>query len=205
MLSEINGYTKDVLKDGNQFIVFDTDTGEVIGTFDTNGYVNWWLGEWNSNQVFRDHFTKGYRYPSLNPDDSKNMKELLAACSDKTRHRKGDTGYLLDYLMTGKLSKTESKIFIHLSKKLEVWNYCVTTFEEIKSVSELKSDKQVRTVWKSLQTSGLVTLVNTEFQYNKSYCWLVKLHPKLCWEGRYSAWLASLHADYEYEDSVTLD
>lgn len=204
-VDDIPDYPILFIRDGG--FVFETDkyTGEIQNKLCIEGYVKVWCSEWVSNPIFKSYYHKGYSIPKQNPDTAKSLKELKKLCSDNTRHRKGDTGYLLDFLMEGDCNKTESKIFLHLSKNVIVWNYCITSLEEIKSISELKSDKQLKAVWKSIQEKGLVTEVRGDIETSDGvYKMLVKLHPKLYWEGRYSAWLVKCKADYEYEDPITI-
>ncbi|UZS00858.1 hypothetical protein [Pseudomonas phage vB_PsaM_M1] len=204
-IDDIPNYPTLFIRDGDFVFVVNKHTGEISNKLTLMQYVDFWREEWEINSNVRDFYTKGLFHPKQDPDTATNLKDLKKLCSDNTRHRKGDTGYLLDFIMLDQCSKTESKVFLHLCKKVIVWSYCTTDMQDLQSVTELKSSKQVKAVWKSLQDKGLLCVVNTDFDVYGEYKILVKLHPRIYWEGRYSAWAVKCKADYEYEDSVTLD
>jgi hypothetical protein len=204
-IDDIPNYPYLFIRDGGFVYLTNKDTGEIIDNLSLTEYVDLWRKEWNINPDFKSYYTKGLFQPKQDPDTATNTTELKRLCSDNTRHRKGDTGFLLDFIMLDQCSKTESKVFLHLCKKVIVWSYSTTDMEEIQSVTELRSTKQVKAVWKSLQDKGLLSVVNTNFLTHGEYKTLVKLHPKIYWEGRYSAWAVKCKADYEYEDLETLD
>lgn len=203
-IDDIPNYPYFWIRDDDSIYITDKISGLIEKVISIDNLDVAWHEECANNEVFNDFYRKGYVYPDKDPDTAQNIKELKNYCSDNTRHRKGDTGYLLDFIMDDKCNKTESKIFLHLCKNVIVWNYAITTMDELKSVAELKSDKQLKSVWKSMQEKGLLQVVNTEFEANGTYCMLVKVHPKLYWEGRYSAWLVKCKADYEYEDPISI-
>lgn len=204
-IDDIPHYPTLFIRDGDFVFVTNKETGEITNKLTLSEYVDVWREGWNTNPILKSYYTKGLFQPKQDPDTATNTTELKKLCSDNTRHRKGDTGYLLDFLMLDQCSKTESKVFLHLCKKVIVWSYSTTDMDEIQSITELKSNKQVKAVWKSLQDKGLLSVVNTNFHIDGEYKTLVKLHPRIYWEGRYSAWAVKCKADYEYEDSISLD
>lgn len=204
-IDDIPNYPTLFVRDGTFVFVVNKHTGEISNKLTLPQYVEYWRNEWNTNPLLKNYYQKGLFYPKQDPDTAKNLKDLKKLCSDNTRHRKGDTGYLLDFIMLDQCSKTESKVFLHLCKKVIVWSYCTTNLDEIQAITELKSMKQVKAVWNSLQDKGFLCVVNTDFDLDGQYKTLVKLHPRLYWEGRYSAWAVKCKADYEYEDSITLE
>jgi len=193
------------IRDGDFVFVVNKHTGEISEKLTLTEYVDCWRNEWDTNPVFKAYYMKGYFLPKTDPDTATTLKDLKRMCSDSTRHRKGDTGYLLDFIMTDQCSKTESKLFLYLCKNVVVWNYSVTTMEDIQECLGLKSLKQTKAVWKALQDKGLIFLLNSDFEVEGQYKILIKLHPKIYWEGRHSAWAAKCKEEYEYEDSVTID
>lgn len=203
-IDDIPGYPKLFIKDGDFVFVTDKNTGEILEKLSMTQSTKYWVNEWNTNKLLKAFHYKGLQLPKSDPDTAKNIKELKKLCSDNTRHRKGDTGFLLDFIMKDDVTKTESKIFLYLTKNVVVWNYAVVCMYGVKEASELNTDKQLRAVWKSLQDKGLICIVNTDFECDGEYKILVKLHPRLYWEGRYSAWLVKCKSDYEYEDPITV-
>lgn len=203
-VDDIPNYPNLFIRDGVFVFLTNKHTGEILDKLSIPDAVKLWTHEWNTNYTFRSFYQKGLQYPKDDPDTAKNLKELKKLCSDNTRHRKGDTGFLLDFIMKDSINKTESKVFLHLTKQVVVWNYAITTQEDIKTAAELKTDKQVKAVWTSLQDKGLIVTINSEFDVGDDYKILVKIHPRLYWEGRYSAWLVKCKADYEYEDPITV-
>ena len=203
-IDDIPNYPTLFIRDEDFVFITNKHTGEITEKLTLYDAVQYWIEEWNTNPVFRGYYQRGLHCPKDDPDTANNIKELKKLCSDNSRHRKGDTGFLLDFLMKDDISKTESKVFLYLAKQVFVWNYCAVTMEEIATASELKSSKQVKAVWNSLQDKGLIHVINTDFDVYGEYKILVKLHPRLYWVGRYSAWLVKCKSDYEYEDSITV-
>lgn len=202
---DIPNYPTLFIRDGDFVFAVDKHTGEISKKLTLTEYVECWRLEWDTNPIFKAYYMKGYFTPKADPDTATTLKDLKRMCSDGTRHRKGDTGYLLDFLMTDKCSKTESKLFLYLCKNVVVWNYSVTTIEDIQEYLDLKTLKQTRAVWKALQDKGLIFLLNSDFEVEGKYKLLVKLHPKIYWEGRHSAWATKCKEEYEYGDSVTIE
>ncbi len=154
------------------------ETGEVILTQPLDEYISEW----------RASYVSEYPIYSNNQHTATSTKELKKLCSDSSRNVKGDTGYILDFLMDGDLTKTEAKIILHLCKKIIVWNYATTTLTEIQNIASLSTMKQTKNVWKSLQDKGLLTVVSNSFDDYGYTRILIQIHPKLYWEGRFSAW-----------------
>jgi len=204
-IDNIPHYPTLFIRDGDFVYATNKDTGEITNTLSLGEYVMLWRKEFKENPYVNHYYTKGLFQPNKDPDTATNTTELKKLCSDTSRHRKGDTGYLLDFLMLDQCSKTESKVFLHLCRKVIVWSYSTTDLDEVQAITELKSKKQVKAVWKSLQDKGFLSVVNTGFYTDGEYKTLVKLNPKMYWKGRYSAWAVKCKADYEYEDSLPLD
>lgn len=200
---DIPDYEYLFIRNGEQVFVVSKETGEFVETLSLSDYTNLWRREWQNNPAFKSYYLQGIKKPD-NPDKAETLDELKSLCSDKTRHRRGNEGYLLDFLLNDSLTKTEIKLFDHLVKNVVVWNYSVVDYNNLSTVLSL-SDRQLRNLWRSLQDKGLVSVVNTQFLTDDGWRYLVKVHPMIHWEGRYSAWAAKCRAEYEYEDALTLD
>lgn len=123
---------------------------------------------------------------------------------DKTRHRKGDDGFLLDFLWNDSCTLNETKLFKYLCDNVAVWNYSVIDTNDMHIKLELKSKKNTGRIFKSLQEKGLIKLLDEKFDVKGEWRSLVKVHPKLYWKGRHSAWAVAIGNHYEYGEDVEL-
>lgn len=203
-VDDIPNYDNLFIRDGRRVFVVNKHTGEILHNLSVLEYCDFWVNDYTTNKDMQKFYRRGLFSPKGNPDTAQNIKELRKLCSDTTRHRKGDTGYLLDFLMADACNKTESKLFLHLTKNIIVWNYAVVNYSDLPDVTGVKTSKQLKTIWQNIQEKGLMQVLNENFKVEDGYCILVKVHPKVYWEGRYTAWIAKCKADYEYEDAITV-
>lgn len=185
-----NGQNQNITQCTNINVIHvNEETGEVILTQPLDEYIS----EWRESPERKALHASEYPIHSNNQHTATSAKELKKLCSDSSRHVKGDTGYVLDFMMDGSLSKTESRILLHLCKKVIVWNYATTTLTEIQNISCLTTMRQTKNVWKSLCDKGMLTIINESFDDYGHTRILIQIHPKLYWEGRFSAW--AIHAN----------
>lgn len=204
VIDDIPNYPILYIRDGDFVFVTDKHTGEIYKKVTLWEYADIWLEEWNNNFVFRDFYTKGYSVPKDHPDTAKDIVELYKLCSDKTRHRKGDDGFLLDFLWNDSCTLTETKLFKYLCDNVAVWNYSVIDLNDMHTALGLKSKKNTGRIFKSLQDKGLIKLLDEKFDVKGEWKSLVKVHPKLYWKGRHSAWAVAIGNQYEYGEDVEL-
>ena len=204
IIDDIPNYPILYIRYGDFVFVTDKHTGEIYNKATLWEYVDIWLDEWNNNFIFRDFYTKGYSVPKDHPDTAKDIVELYKLCSDKTRHRKGDDGFLLDFLWNDSCTLNETKLFKYLCDNVAVWNYSVLDTNDMHIKLELKSKKNTGRIFKSLQDKGLIKLLDEKFDVKGEWRSLVKVHPKLFWKGRHSAWAIAIGNHYEYGEDVEL-
>lgn len=186
--------------------VFKTDkhTGEISEVLRLYEYCYQWEILYRYCPAFRDFYAKGLFFPKDNPDTARNTAELLKLCSDKTRHRKGDEGFLLHFLWKDQCTLTETKLFKLLCDLVVVWNYAVLDDLDLHTKLNLKSKKHAGRVFASLEQKGLIKTINSKFDDGGEWKKLVKVHPKLYWKGRHSAWALAIGNTYEYGEDVEL-
>lgn len=204
VVDDIPNYPILYIRDGDFVFVTDKYTGEIYKKATLWEYIDIWLDEWNNNFIFRDFYTKGYSVPKDHPDTAKGIVELYKLCSDKTRHRKGDDGFLLDFLWKDQCTLNETKLFKYLCDNVAVWNYSVIYPNDMHIKLELKSKKNTGRIFKALQDKGLIKLLDDKFDVKGEWRSLVKVHPKLYWKGRHSAWAVAIGNQYEYGEDVEL-
>lgn len=204
LLHDIPNYPFLFIREG--VFVFKTDkhTGEISEVLHLYEYCYQWVILYRYCPAFRDFYTKGLFFPKDNPDTAGNTAELLKLCSDKTRHRKGDEGFLLHFLWKDQCTLTETKLFKLLCDLVVVWNYAVLDDNDLHTKLNLKSKKHAGRVFTSLEQKGLIKTINTKFDDGGDWKKLVKVHPKLYWKGRYSAWALAIGNTYEYGEDVEL-
>lgn len=193
------------IRDGDFVFMTDKHTGEIYQRLDTDEYCYLWKAFWDHNKDFYSYYTKGYFVPKEHPDTARDLKELHNLCSDKTRHRKGDDSFLLHFLWSEQCTLTETKLFKHLCDNVLLWNYCVIDQNDMHTALGLKSKKHAGRVFKSLEDKGLIKLLHDRFDLGESWKSLIKVHPKLFWKGRHSAWAVAVGESYEYVDTQSLD
>lgn len=177
-------------------------TGEITQGVSPIEAAELWRRDWETNPSFRALYTSDYIYPKPSPDTAKDIETLRSLCSDKTRTGRGDTGYLLDFMLSDSFSITEGKMLTLICTKGVVWSYCVCTWEDIMSGMGL-SKKQTKRVYDSLIEKGMIKELCKKFRTEDStLALLIKVHPKLYWKGRYSAYIAALQESYEGLDDV---
>lgn len=203
-VDDIPNYPTLFIRDGAFIFVVNKHTGEISDNLTLEQYVDFWREEWEINSVFRDYYTQEYFVPKDHPDTAKDLTELYKLCSDKTRHRKGDDGFLLDFLWSDSCTITETKLFKYLCDNVVVWNYSVIDTKDMHTSLGLKSKKNTGRIFKSLQDKGLIKLIDEKFDVKGEWKSLVKLHPKLFWKGRHSAWAVAIGNQYEYGEDVEL-
>lgn len=204
IVDDIPNYPILYIRDGDFVFVTDKHTGEIYQKTTISKYVDMWRHEWDSNPTFKEFYTKGYFAPKRHPDTAKDIVELYKLCSDKTRHRKGDDGFLLDFLWNDSCTLNETKLFKYLCDNVAVWNYSVIDSNDMHTKLELKSKKNTGRIFKALQEKGLIKLLDEKFDVKGEWKSLVKLHPKLFWKGRHSAWAIAIGNHYEYGEDVEL-
>lgn len=204
VVDDIPNYPILYIRDGDFVFVTDKHTGEIYKKVTLDEYIEIWDYEWNNNTTFRDFYTQGYSIPKNHPDTAKDLSELHKLCSDKTRHRKGDDGFLLDFLWNEDCTLTETKLFKYLCENVIVWNYSVVDQDSFKGALKLKSKKHAGRVFKSLEEKGLIKLLHDRFDLGGTWKSLVKVHPKLYWKGRYSAWAVAIGLSYEYGEDIEI-
>ena len=193
------------IRDGDFVFMTDKHTGEIYQKLTTDEYCYLFGMFWEFNKDFYTYYTKGYFIPKEPPDTARDIKELHSLCSDKTRHRKGDDSFLLHFLWSEQCTLTETKLFKYLCDSVVLWNYSVVDQNDLHKAVGLKSKKHAGRVFKSLQDKGLIKLLHDRFDLGDSWKSLVKVHPKLFWKGRHSAWAVAVGESYEYVDAQTLD
>jgi hypothetical protein len=203
-VDDIPNYPTLFIRDGDFVFVVNKHTGEISDKLTLEQYVDFWREEWDNNPVFRNYYTQEYFAPKDHPDAAKDITELYKLCSDKTRHRKGDDGFLLDFLWADSCTITETKLFKYLCDNVAVWNYSVIDTKDMHTSLGLKSKKNTVRIFKSLQDKGLIKLLDEKFDVKGEWKSLVKLHPKLFWKGRHSAWAVAIGNHYEYGEDVEL-
>lgn len=204
IVDDIPNYPILYIRDGDFVFATDKHTGEIYKKLTLWEYVSVWVDEWNNNPIFNEYYTKGYSVPKDHPNTAKDIAELLRLCSDKTRHRKGDDGFLLDFLWDDSCTLTETKLFKYLCDNVVVWNYSVIDPTDMHTALGLKSKKNTGRLFKSLQEKGLIKLLDDKFDVKGEWKSLVKVHPKLFWKGRHSAWAVAIGNQYEYGEDVEL-
>lgn len=204
VVDDIPNYPILYVRDGDFVFVVDKHTGEIYKKLTLRDYVSVWVDEWNNNPIFNEYYTKGYSVPKDHPNTAKDIVELYKLCSDKTRHRKGDDGFLLDFLWDDSCTLTETKLFKYLCDNVVVWNYSVIDPTDMHIALGLKSKKNTGRLFKSLQEKGLIKLLDDRFDVKGEWRSLVKVHPKLFWKGRHSAWAVAVGNHYEYGEDVEL-
>lgn len=204
-IDDIPNYHFLFVRDGSFVFVTDKHTGEISDKLTLGEYCDMWRSEYSNNYNWIDYFIKEYFTPKSHPDTAIGTKELLQLCSDKTRHRKGDDGFLLDFLWGEHCTLTETKLFKYLCDNVVVWNYSVVDPSVVHTVLRLKSKKHAGRVFKSLEERGLIKLLHERFDSGTSWKSLVKVHPKLFWKGRYSAWAVAIGESYEYVEAVGIE
>lgn len=184
-------------------MMFSKITGEVIRHMSVDEYCAYWANEVQTNPKVNAYYKKGYSTPKKSPDTATSMANLLRLCSDKTRHKKGEDSYLLDFIWSKSLSVTETELFRVICDQVVVWNYAV--LDETTLPDALGKDtKYTRRLYKALQDKGLIRVLSTKFDDGGQWKSFIKVHPRLYWKGRISAWKAAIGAEYEYEDSIKL-
>lgn len=204
IVDDIPDYPILYIRDGDFVFVTDKHTGEIYSKVGLAEYIEIWIDEWNNNPVFKEYYMKGYSVPKDHPDTAKDIVELYKLCSDKTRHRKGDDGFLLDFLWNDSCTLTETKLFKYLCDNVAVWNYSVIDTTDMHTALGLKSKKNTGRIFKALQEKGLIKLLDEKFDVKGEWRSLVKVHPKLFWKGRHSAWAVAIGNQYEYGEDVEL-
>lgn len=204
IVDDIPNYPALYIRDGASIFVVYKHTGEISNKLTVTEYVKLWRHEWDNNHDFKYYYTKDYYVPKAHPDAAKDIAELYKLCSDKTRHRKGDDGFLLDFLWDDSCTLTETKLFKYLCDNVAVWNYSVINPSDMHTAIGLKSKKNTGRIFKSLQEKGLIKLLDEKFDVKGEWRSLVKVHPKLYWKGRHSAWLVAIGSHYEYGEDVEL-
>ena len=121
------------IREGDIVFKIDKHTGEICIQMSLEEYVSEWRSLWQTNSTFKEYYTQGYTFPKEDPDTSKDIDELRKRCSDSTRHKKGNTEYIIDFLTDDSLTITEVKLLKFLISKVEVWNYAISTYQEIAS------------------------------------------------------------------------
>jgi hypothetical protein len=203
-IDDIPNYPTLFIRDGDFVFVVNKHTGEISDKLTLEQYVDFWREEWEINTNVRGYYTQEYFAPKDHPDAAKDITELYKLCSDKTRHRKGDDGFLLDFLWADSCTITETKLFKYLCDNVAVWNYSVIDTKDMHISLGLKSKKNTVRIFKSLQDKGLIKLLDEKFDVKGEWKSLVKLHPKLFWKGRHSAWAVAIGNQYEYGEDVEL-
>ena len=203
-VDDIPNYPFLFIRDGDFVFITNKHTGEISNTLSLTQYVECFNIERQTNPLFISFYEEGYVLPKLSPDTARDIPELIKLCSDKTRHRKGDDGFLLDFMWQDGCTITETKLFKYICSTVEVWNYAVLD-ETLMMATLGKGTRHTKDTFKSLINKKLIRVVNTKFDCNGEWKTLVKVHPKLYWKGRYSAWLAAIGASYEYEETTEID
>lgn len=203
-IDDVPNYPTLFMRDGDFVFAVDKYTGGISNKLTLTKYVYCWRQEWDNSPVFRSYYTQDYFVPKDHPDTAKDIAELYKLCSDKTRHRKGDDGFLLDFLWADSCTITETKLFKYLCDNVAVWNYSVVDTKDMHTSLGLKSKKNTGRIFKSLQDKGLIKLLDEKFDVKGEWKSLVKLHPKLFWKGRHSAWAVAIGNQYEYGEDVEL-
>lgn len=198
-IDDIPNYPVLFIRDGAFVFVVQKATGEISERLTLSQYVDRHIAELKNNPAYRDFYFGGYFNPKDSPDTARTIKELRQLCSDSTRHVKGYDSYFLDFLTTEQANVTQHKMFTWICKNVVVWNYSVFSIEEVLT-SVPRTKRQARTVFQELQDKGLIKVVTDKFEGKKDWRLLVKVHPKLYWKGRYTAWASRAGMDYEYED-----
>lgn len=201
---DIPGYPILYIRSGGVVFVTDKHTGEIYKRIDLSQYCDLWISERDTNPIVAAYYQKEYLRPKSHPDTARDIGELKELCSDKTRHRKGNDGFLLDFMCSDDCSLSETKLFRYLCTQVVVWNYSVIQPKELHNAVGFESKKYVARMFKSLEDKGLVKLINSNFDVKGKLMSLVKVHPKIYWKGRYSAWAVAIGQDYEYEESLSL-
>lgn len=204
VVDDIPNYPILYIRDGDFVFVTNKHTGEIYQKATIPEYVDLWRHEWDNNPTFKEFYTRGYFVPKQHPDAAKDIVELYKLCSDKTRHRKGDDGFLLDFLWNDSCTLNETKLFKYLCDNVVVWNYSVIDPNDMHIKLELKSKKNTGRIFKALQEKGLIKLLDEKFDVKGEWRSLVKVHPKLFWKGRHSAWAVAIGNQYEYGEDVEL-
>lgn len=203
-IHDIPDYPYLFIRDGGFVYLTNKHTGEIERTLTLYEYVNIWTNEYKTNQCFLKHYQSDLFLPKNNPDTATTLKELRSLCSDNTRTGRGDTGYLVDFLTSDKCNVTETKLLTLLSKHVDVWNYSVCTWNDIKDGMSV-GEKQLKRVYTSLIDKGLMIELNNKFEAGgKHWCLLIKIHPRLFWKGRYSAFINAVSDHYEYSENISL-
>ena len=196
-VDDIPKYDNLFIRDGERVFVVNKYTGEILQSLSVLDYCDFWSNEYRTNEVVRKYYEKGLFFPKPTPDTATNIKELKSLCSDSSRTGRGDNGYLLDFMLLDSCTITESKMLKLVCDNVVVWNYSVMPWSQIKKGMNT-GDKQTRRVYLSLLSKGLIIELTTKFEDEDGWSHLIKVHPKLFWKGRYSAFMAAVADSYEY-------
>lgn len=202
-VDDIPNYPYLFIRDGGFVYLTNKHTGEIERKLTINESIEMWVNEYKTNPLFRKYYQSDLFFPKQTPDTATTLKELRSLCSDNTRTGRGDTGYLIDFLTKDMCTVSETKILTLISQYVDVWNYSVISIQDIRNGMSI-GDKQVRRVYKSLITKGLITELNSKFDSNGKWCLLVKIHPRLYWKGRWSAFANACNEHYEYSDPISI-
>jgi len=203
-IHDIPNYPFLFIREGSFVFKTDKTTGEISEQLSLGDYCLEWQISYRYKPAFRDFYTKGLFFPKDNPDTAGNLADLLKLCSDKTRHRKGDEGFLLHFLWKDQCTLTETKLFKLLCDYVVVWNYSVLDDSDMHTKLNLKSKKHAGRVFTSLEQKGLIKTINTKFDDGGDWKKLIKVHPKLFWKGRHSAWALAVGNTYEYGEDIEI-
>jgi len=204
LVHDIPKYPLLFIRDGGWVYMTNKHTGEICDRLTLGESCLLWRYERQTNPLFISFYGKGLTFPKPSPDTAGNITELLKLCSDKTRRRKGDDGFLMDFIWQDSCTVTETKLFRYICTNVEVWNYAAVD-EDSMVMSLGKGVRHTRDTFKSLVSKGLIKVINPKFDCYGDWKTLVKVHPKLYWKGRYSAWLVAIGETYEYGDIAEID
>jgi len=200
-IDDIPNYPFLFIREGGFVFVTDKHTGEISEKLTVGEYCDRWMFEYKNNPDWKAYFGKGYTTPKASPDTARDITELHKLCSDTTRHKKGDDAYLLDFMLNGGLAISESSVLVWLCANVQVWSYVYTNYDLIAKGMN-KDIKYINTTVKKLERKGMLKILNKKFD-NGLY--LIKIHPKIIWKGRYSAFAVAAGESYEYTEDNILD
>lgn len=193
---DIPDYDYLFIREGDIVFMVNKYTGEIVENLSLAEYCKIWKNEWDTNTKFNSYYIGEYTVPKGDPNTARNMDELKSLCSDKSRRLRGDTGYLLDFMLKDSTNKTEAKLVLWVCQQVEVWNYAIIDVSQVQQVLGLKTAKQARATWKSVIDKGFIEVITDRFESDDGWKSLVRVHPFLYFKGRKSAWLHTCKMDY---------
>jgi hypothetical protein len=128
----------------------------------------------------------------LLPNNIINTDELLDFCGEHSRHKKGDTYYILEMLQNQSITLQESRVLFFMAQNVYVRNYIITTPTEISHSLNIGRTHVHNTIVSLMEDSPYLSLYSNNFTHNNKRQSLYILHPKISYKGNIHSYNATL-------------